>query len=81
MRQHGHQVFDLEMNLYHRQFTRNQGIDPDILADAAFLQANFVDFFGTWLQQDQNAAIESLDGLLSAFWSRQQIKKCARCGC
>jgi hypothetical protein len=58
------------MTFYHRQFTRVPGNDPDIVADDAFLKANFVDFFGTWLQQGENASVDSLDGLLSAFWSR-----------
>ncbi len=56
-------------DLWHREFTRNEGDDVDRLADEDFLQDNFTDFFGKWLQKDQNANVLTFDALLMEFWS------------
>ena len=56
--------------LYWREFKRNNSDDIDHLADQAFLSMNFVDYFGKWLQQGDNAGKSSLDALLKVFWSK-----------
>jgi hypothetical protein len=59
--------------LYWREFTRNKPGDIDHVADQAFLSTNFVDFFGKWLQQGDNAGKSSLDALLKVFWSNHVL--------
>jgi hypothetical protein len=57
--------------LYWREFTRNGTADIDHGATPEFLARNFVDFFGTWLQQDDNASTPaSYDTLIRVFWSK-----------
>ncbi|KAK3368704.1 hypothetical protein B0H63DRAFT_529067 [Podospora didyma] len=56
-------------NLYWREFTRDGSDDVDHVADAAFLSANFVDFFGNWLQQGSNSSAASFHDLLTIFWN------------
>ena len=63
-------------NFYWREFTRNGSIGVDHLADAGFLSTNFVDFFGKWLQEGDNASLESLDALMMVFFS-QHIYGCS----
>jgi len=55
-------------NLWYREFTRHAGDDLDHVADAAFLEANFTDFFGKWLQKDQNSDVLSFDALMKELW-------------
>ncbi|KIW87787.1 uncharacterized protein Z519_11761 [Cladophialophora bantiana CBS 173.52] len=55
-------------NLWYRTFTRHEGDDIDRLADPAFLNTNFIDFFGKWLQQDQNSDVLSFDALMMGLW-------------
>jgi hypothetical protein len=55
--------------LYRRQFTRDGSPDVDIQADAAFLAANFTDYFGQWLQQGDNGLHRSFDALVLPYWS------------
>lgn len=56
-------------NLWYRRFKRSDVDDEDLLADTAFREANFTDFFGRWLQLDQNANVNTFDDLLMKFWS------------
>ena len=55
-------------NLYWRQFTRDGSEDKDHPADAAFVSANFVDFFGKWLQEGRNSSVDTMDALTRAFF-------------
>ena len=58
--------------LYWKEFSRNWNDDKDHRADDAFLSANFVDFFGKWLQgktdDSPNSFIQSFDELVKVFW-------------
>ncbi|KAL7813367.1 hypothetical protein V8C26DRAFT_405712 [Trichoderma gracile] len=56
-------------NFYWREFTRDGHSDKDHLADQAFLDAHFKDFFGKWLQQGDNASCQSFDSLVMHFWN------------
>jgi hypothetical protein len=56
-------------NLWYREFTRREGDDVDRQVDEGFLAKFFTDFFGKWLQKDQNANVLTLDALLMEFWS------------
>jgi hypothetical protein len=58
--------------LYRRQFTRDGSPDIDIQADAAFLAANFTDYFGQWLQQGDNGLQRSFDALVLPYWSENR---------
>lgn len=61
---------NMDLNLYWREFTRDGTDDVDHVADSAFLSANFVDFFGKWLQQGNNASTaSSFDNLVKVFWN------------
>jgi hypothetical protein len=57
-------------SLYWRELTRNGTPDVDHVADAAFLSDNFVDWFGKWLQDGNNASLYTLDELITVFWSK-----------
>ncbi len=56
-------------DLWYRRFKRSDEDDEDLLADAVFREANFKDFFGQWLQRDQNANVNSFDEIMMEFWS------------
>jgi hypothetical protein len=62
------QLLNMTHRLYWRKFTRDGEIDQDTVADEQFLADNFTDFFGKWLQQGNNAQIQSHDGLVLSFW-------------
>ncbi|KAF2225804.1 hypothetical protein BDZ85DRAFT_307780 [Elsinoe ampelina] len=63
----------MTQNLYWADFLRTQlNGRKDTLADQAFLNLNFTDFFGQWLRTDQNSSVESFDGLLQIFWGGSQ---------
>lgn len=55
---------------YWREFTRDGHSDKDHEVDQTFLDANFKDFFGKWLQQGDNASCQSFDSLVMHFWSK-----------
>ena len=57
--------------LYWRQFTRDGSPDVDNQADAAFLEANFTDYFGQWLQEGDNGSHRSFDALVMPYWSEE----------
>jgi len=57
-------------NLFWREFTRNGAPDIDHPADVEFLAANFVDFFGKWLQDGQNSTTSTMDALTRAFFDK-----------
>jgi hypothetical protein len=58
--------------LYYRKFNRDSAFDDeDFVADNQFLAENFIDFFGTWLQEDDNAEIQSHDGIVLKFWGKE----------
>lgn len=56
-------------DLWYRRFKRSPEDDEDLLADTAFREANFKDFFGRWLQVGQNANVNTLNEILMEFWS------------
>ena len=56
-------------DLWYRRFKRSEVDDEDLPADTAFREASFKDFFGSWLQLDQNAKVNTFDELLMKFWS------------
>ncbi|KAK4184363.1 hypothetical protein QBC35DRAFT_59114 [Podospora australis] len=58
-------------NLHWREFIRDGSRDIDHSADAQFLAANYVDFFGSWLQQDKNYEVLTFDALTKAFFEQQ----------
>lgn len=62
-------------DLWHRLFKRSDEDDEDLLADAAFREANFKDFFGQWLQRGQNANVNSFDEIMMEFWSMPNRRK------
>lgn len=53
-----------------RTFTRNSELDDDKIADEEFRKANFVDYFGKFLQQGSNATLRTFDQLVIVFWSK-----------
>lgn len=59
--------------LYYREFTRNGLDDRDHLASQDFLNANFVDHFGKWLQMGDNASIDTFNDLITVFWSEYML--------
>ena len=46
-----------QKDLWFRVFNRERVDDEDKLADTDFLNGNFTDFFGKWLQQCDNANV------------------------
>jgi hypothetical protein len=61
----------MSVPLYWRQFTRDGSPDVDTQADAAFLAANFTDYFGQWLQVGDNGLARSYDALVMPYWSEK----------
>ncbi|ERF76404.1 hypothetical protein EPUS_06962 [Endocarpon pusillum Z07020] len=59
-------------DLWYRRFKRSDEDDEDLLADTAFREANFKDFFGQWLQRGQNANVNSFDEIMMEFWKDSQ---------
>ena len=60
--------------LWVRSFTREEGNDDDMKADASILKLLSSDFFGWFLQQGANLDISTLNGLASIFWSKLEEK-------
>ncbi|KAK4224652.1 hypothetical protein QBC38DRAFT_12997 [Podospora fimiseda] len=58
-------------DLFWREFTRDHSDDIDHKADAPFLTTNFVDFFGKWLQQDDNKNVVTFDDLTKVFFKKE----------
>ena len=50
-----------------RQFLRSPANDIDSVVTPEFKAQNFTDYFGTWLQQGQNAGIFTFDELVRQF--------------
>lgn len=55
--------------IWQRRFTRAAGPDQDILLSASQLQQR-KDRFGQFLQQDSHWTLNTLDGILSYYYSR-----------
>ncbi|KAK4141061.1 uncharacterized protein C8A04DRAFT_39390 [Dichotomopilus funicola] len=53
--------------MYWRKFTRDGSRDVDTQADAAFLEANFTDYFGRRLQEGDYGSHRSYDALMLTF--------------
>ncbi|KAK4158963.1 hypothetical protein QBC43DRAFT_348297 [Cladorrhinum sp. PSN259] len=64
----------MSVPLYWRQFTRDGSPDVDTRADAAFLAANFIDYFGQWLQEGSNGLARSFDALVLPYWNGSFIQ-------
>jgi len=59
------------VDLYRRIFNRTQDPDVDVVADDAFRDANFKDFFGgTWLKDLDNVKKLTFNDVLTDFWSK-----------
>ena len=58
-----------QQSLWVRTFTRDSGLDVDSKADASLLKVLSGDFFGWFLQQNANLDIDTLNKLVSIFWS------------
>ena len=58
-----------QQNLWVPTFTRDGGFDIDFEADASLLKVLSSDFFGWFLQQNANLDIDTLNKLVSIFWS------------
>lgn len=59
--------------LYYREFTRNGLDDRDHRVNQEFLNANFVDHFGKWLQTGDNASIDTFNDLINVFWGEYML--------
>lgn len=64
---------DMPPPLYYREFTRNGRDDKDHRADQDFLNANFVDHFGKWLQTGDNASVDNFNDLINVFWGEYML--------
>ena len=58
-----------QQNLWVRTFTRDGGFDVDSEADASLLKVLSSDFSGWFLQQNANLDIDTLNKMVSIFWS------------
>ena len=59
----------MSAQLWVRKFTREAGPDVAVVGTPVFIKQEFAsDFFGTWLQQGENAKIHTHDELLRVFY-------------